>query len=372
MHPGPQPQLDPGERSVPHAYPDQWEVHFGLDPKVIDQRLIQSSGNDQTAIQRGPFSPRTSRSSSPTRRRPRRSSRAARSAAYDPYCPATTGSTSTRSRTSRSARRWRSLLTAKRIRKNAGGDFARRLCRWRRSSRTSVMTIAETGFWDDLLRTADPGHGRPGARQEADRRVGRGSSDARLQLRRYADLGKKTAAIVIASLGRGWHHGHAGADRARPVLQRRLRSRARPATSVPVVGELTGRTLRPSSPPLFTQKGGWDLSQVDDPDVNAEVDAAIAEPTVPSRAHCGRPSTRRPCENVWVIPTFFELTAASLPEPRSIRTVSTCGVHTAPGRTAPCPSFRKVGRSAYGNLAFRSPGEWRCRSPGDVTFTLNR
>ena len=28
------------------AYPDRWEVHFGVDPKVIDQRLIRRSGDD--------------------------------------------------------------------------------------------------------------------------------------------------------------------------------------------------------------------------------------------------------------------------------------------------------------------------------------
>ena len=28
------------------AYPDKWEVDFGIDPKVIDQRIMQSSGND--------------------------------------------------------------------------------------------------------------------------------------------------------------------------------------------------------------------------------------------------------------------------------------------------------------------------------------
>src|SRR4051794_25810461 len=32
------------------AYPDKWEVDFGLDFKVIDQRLMQSTGNDAFAI----------------------------------------------------------------------------------------------------------------------------------------------------------------------------------------------------------------------------------------------------------------------------------------------------------------------------------
>ena len=32
------------------AYPDSWVVNFGIDPKVIDQRVMQSSGNDTNAI----------------------------------------------------------------------------------------------------------------------------------------------------------------------------------------------------------------------------------------------------------------------------------------------------------------------------------
>ncbi|MDP9271696.1 MAG: ABC transporter substrate-binding protein, partial [Chloroflexota bacterium] len=33
-----------------NAYPDKWEVDFGIDPKVLDQRLMASTGNDQFAI----------------------------------------------------------------------------------------------------------------------------------------------------------------------------------------------------------------------------------------------------------------------------------------------------------------------------------
>jgi peptide/nickel transport system substrate-binding protein len=32
------------------AYPDEWNIDFGLDLKLIDQRLIQSTGNDAFAI----------------------------------------------------------------------------------------------------------------------------------------------------------------------------------------------------------------------------------------------------------------------------------------------------------------------------------
>ena len=37
------------------AYPDKWVVSFGNDPQLIDQRLQNPSGNDETAIQYGMF-----------------------------------------------------------------------------------------------------------------------------------------------------------------------------------------------------------------------------------------------------------------------------------------------------------------------------
>ena len=39
------------------AYPDKWQVDFGLDLKVIDQRLMQSTGNDAFAIDYGGVQP---------------------------------------------------------------------------------------------------------------------------------------------------------------------------------------------------------------------------------------------------------------------------------------------------------------------------
>jgi peptide/nickel transport system substrate-binding protein len=39
------------------AYPDRWEVHFGIDPLVLDQRIMQSAGNDAFAVQYGQIQP---------------------------------------------------------------------------------------------------------------------------------------------------------------------------------------------------------------------------------------------------------------------------------------------------------------------------
>ena len=44
------PNWIPASDSYRGAYPDKWEVDFGLDPEKIDQRLMQSTGNDAFAI----------------------------------------------------------------------------------------------------------------------------------------------------------------------------------------------------------------------------------------------------------------------------------------------------------------------------------
>ena len=42
---------------IARRYPDKWEVDFGIDPKVLDQRIMQSAGNDAFAIQYGQIQP---------------------------------------------------------------------------------------------------------------------------------------------------------------------------------------------------------------------------------------------------------------------------------------------------------------------------
>ena len=58
-------------------------------------------------------------------------------------------------------------------------------------------------------------------------------------------------------------------------------------------------------PPLFTQAGGWDLSQVDDPAFNAAIDEVHTTLDRGEQAAKWRALSRRVVENGWVIPTFF-------------------------------------------------------------------
>jgi len=48
---------DPTSDPYRKAYPDRWEVTFGIDEKVMDQRLIASAGDDAFALQYGQVQP---------------------------------------------------------------------------------------------------------------------------------------------------------------------------------------------------------------------------------------------------------------------------------------------------------------------------
>jgi len=51
------PNWDPSTDSVRGAYPDEWDVEFGVDPKVADQRLMAPTGDDSTALMYGAVQP---------------------------------------------------------------------------------------------------------------------------------------------------------------------------------------------------------------------------------------------------------------------------------------------------------------------------
>jgi len=60
-------------------------------------------------------------------------------------------------------------------------------------------------------------------------------------------------------------------------------------------------------PPLFTQKGGWDLSQLDDATVNQAVEAAQTELDRGKQAADWQALNKQAAQNMYVIPTFFGL-----------------------------------------------------------------
>ena len=58
-------------------------------------------------------------------------------------------------------------------------------------------------------------------------------------------------------------------------------------------------------PPIFTLKGGWDVSQVDDKDFNAQVDDALSTLDRAEQAKKWQDLNKLAMQNVYVIPTRF-------------------------------------------------------------------
>ena len=102
----------------------------------------------------------------------------------------------------------------------------------------------------------------------------------------------------------GWHHCHAGPDcAARTTRPSSTRNGHNFGTAGWGADWPNASTV---IPPLFTEAGGWDLSQVDDAAFEAKIRGiALTTLIAPSRPTFGRPSTRTPPRTSWTIPTFF-------------------------------------------------------------------
>jgi peptide/nickel transport system substrate-binding protein len=286
------------------AYPDRWEVHFGIDPKLMDQRIMEGSGEDAYALQYGQIQPENlgvifSDTETTT---PEFDGRAI--SGFDPY----------------SNYYWINVnkvpnvkirqamavaLDREAIRLNIGGAFAGDFADGAIKPNIGA-DYAETGIWDTYFGKEIAGTGDP----ELAKQLIADSGEAAPELVfNFADTptNQKTAAIIIDSLAK------AGITVTPAPLE--------PGSYYSIVfdpeksGDFgTGGwgadwpNASTVIPPLFTQKGGWDLAQLDDPAVNAAVDAANAELDRAKQATMWQAINKQSAEQMWHIPTFFGLT----------------------------------------------------------------
>ena len=285
------------------AYPDSWEIHFGIDPKVIDQRIIQSSGNDAFALQYGNVQPENLAVVFVDNETPTAQFEGRAISGFDPY----------------SRYYWINVekvpnvkirqamavaLDREAIRLNIGGAFAGGFADGFVKPNIGG-DYAETGFWTDFFGQPVPDNGDP---ELAAQLIADSGEAAPSLVFNFADTptNQRTAAIVIESLG------EAGITVTPAPLE--------PGAYYSVVFDPAkagdfgtggwGADWPNAStviPPLFTVKGGWDLSQVDDADFNAEVDAALTELDRPTQMTLWQALNKKATENVYAIPTFFGL-----------------------------------------------------------------
>jgi len=284
------------------AYPDKWEVHFGIDPKVLDQRIIQSAGNDAFAVQYGQIQPENLGVifDDPDHTKAEFGDRAI--SGFDPYSRYywidTTKITDVKIRQAMAV-----ALDRAAVRLNIGGAFAGAYADGLVKPNIGG-DYAPTEFWTSFFGQPVPDSGDP---ELAKKLISEAGEAPPTLIFNFADtpVNQKTAAIVIDSFAK------AGLTVTPAPLE--------PGKYYSIVfSEARGHfgtagwgadwpNASTVLPPLLTQAGGWDLSQLDDPAVNAEVDAALTELDRTKQMALWQALNKKAAENVYTIPTFFGL-----------------------------------------------------------------
>ena len=294
------PSWDPASDPIRKAYPDRWEVEFGLEPTEIANRLVASEGNDAFGISYATFAPETLETlfgdgGAPV---PQLATRAL--AGWDPYVRYdwinVERVTSVKVRQAMMV-----ALDRNAIREILGGDlfyaFADGVIK-----PTIGQDYAPTGIWDSYFGSAVPTTGDP-------------------------DLARRLieeSGVEVATLGFTAPDTPTNEKVVAAVIDAFARAGIAVKYVPPCVGYCSivfdpnkdidfgtggwGHDWPNAStviPPLFTPMGGWDLSKVDDPAFNAAVEDAYATLDRDEQAGKWQALNQRAVENAWVIPTFF-------------------------------------------------------------------
>jgi len=296
-------QWSEDQDSYRKAYPDTWEVDFGLDEKVIDQRLIESSGNDAFAIEREGVQPENLATVfiDPETPQPQFEGRAW--SGQDPY--ALYLFINVEQVPNKKIRQAMAVaLDREALRLNAGGAFTGILADGVIKPNIGA-DYAESGMWTDMFGQAVPDTGDP----EFAKQLIQESGEAAPSL--TYDYGQSPVA-----------------DQAAAIIKSSLEKAGFKVTPNPIeAGAYYSIVFDPDKkhefgsggwgadwpnastviPPLFSHQGGWDLSEVEDKSFNEGIADAATELDRAAQATKWQDLNKIAMENAWVIPTRFEL-----------------------------------------------------------------
>jgi peptide/nickel transport system substrate-binding protein len=300
------PDSDEGFRM---AYPDRWEVNFGLDPAVIDQRLIASAGADATALLYGNVQPENLQTLfvDPQTAQPDFEGRVVSD--YDPYSLYywinTTKVPNLNHRLAMAA-----TLDREALRVNAGGDFAGEFADGVVKPNIG-MDYAPTGFWtaSGPFGQDVPDTGDPALAQQLIADSGEEIPEIQFD---YAQtpVNDRAAAIVQASL-----EAAGFTVQVNPIEPGAYYSTVLDPEQQGHMGTAGWGPDWPNAstviPPLFTDNGGFNLSRVSEetePEWYADIAAALGELDRATQATLWQELNQRAAYNAWVIPNRASIT----------------------------------------------------------------
>jgi len=289
------------------AYPDTWEVDFGIDPKVMDQRLIASSGKDNFAIQYGNIQPENLATifTDPEHTTAQFTGRAV--SGFDPYARYYWVNVNKVPDVNVRRAMW-VALDRQAIRLNIGGAFAGNMADGVIKPNIG-QDYASTGLLDGSLDweagTKVPDNGDPDLAKTLIAKSGKPAPTLTFNFAN-TPTNAKTAAIVKSSLEKAGF-----TIKVAPLEAGQYYSIVFDPKKSGEFGTAGWGADWPNAstviPPLFTQKGGWDLSQLDDATLNQAVDAAQTDTDRADQAKKWQDLNKQVVENMWVLPTFFGL-----------------------------------------------------------------
>lgn len=273
------------------ALPDSWVVNFGIEESVADQRVIQSSGEDEYAMVQA----LTTASLPIVFEDPQYESR--RIDAFDPYTIyAAVNAQKIPDQKCRQA--LGVALDREALLLNAGGTFAGEFADGAVKPNIGI-DYAPTGLWDGLLGQAVPGTGDP---EFAKKLLSEGANCPTEVTLDYAQSedNDKAAAIWVESLAK------AGITvKPNPIERGQYYGVVFENGNEIMLGGWGADWPNASTviPPLFVQ--GWNLSQVEDKAFNEKVKAASVELDRNTQATMWQELNKEAASQMWIIPTRF-------------------------------------------------------------------
>lgn len=288
---------DPASDDYRPAYPDQIVVNFALDAAAIDQRLIADAGEDQSAVTLAGLQPENL--ATVFSGDPRFMDRSVDN--FDPYVRYVAINTE-KVPNQKQRQAIAVALNRAELITIAGGDFAGTIGDG--VIKPNLATdYAPSGMWTDMFGAAVPDTGDAALAKKLIEESGEPMPELTYQFP-ISPANEKAAASIKASLeAAGMTVNIEGIEAGQyygVVLD--------PAQEKEIVSAGWGPDWQNAStviPELFGANGGFNLSRVDDPAYEAEVQAALAMTDRTQQADAWKALNKQAMEQAWVVPTRF-------------------------------------------------------------------